>query len=68
MSNTIYKTIELTGTSTMNIEDAVNGAVERAGQTVHNLGWFEVVETRGRIENNKVNLWQVTLKIGFTLD
>lgn len=68
MKDNIYKTVELTGSSTESVEDAVNLALERAGQTIHNLGWFEVIETRGSIENNKVKHWQVTLKVGFTLD
>lgn len=68
MNDPVYKTIELTGTSSKSIEEAVNLALERAGQTLHNLKWFEVVETRGSIEKNRVNHWQVTLKIGFTVD
>ncbi len=68
MTDPIYKIVELTGTSTKSIEEAVNLALERAGQTIHNLGWFEIIETRGNIENNKVKHWQVTLKVGFTLD
>ena len=68
MKDNIYKIVELTGTSTESIEDAVNLALGRAGQTIHNLSWFELIETRGSIENNKVKHWQVTLKIGFKLD
>jgi flavin-binding protein dodecin len=68
MNDPVYKTIELTGTSSKSIEEAVNLALDRAGQTLHNLKWFEVVETRGSIEKNRVNHWQVTLKIGFTVD
>jgi hypothetical protein len=68
MNDPVYKTIELTGTSSKSIEEAVNLALERAGQTLHNLKWFEVMETRGSIEKNRVNHWQVTLKIGFTVD
>jgi flavin-binding protein dodecin len=68
MNDKIYKIIELTGTSSNSIEEAVNLALERAGRTVHNLSWFQIIETRGSIENNKVKLWQVTVKIGFTLD
>jgi flavin-binding protein dodecin len=64
----VYKTTELVGTSTTSIEDAVGRAVERAGKTLRNMGWFEIVETRGRIENGKIAHWQVTLKIGFRLD
>ena len=68
MSDHIYKKIELTGSSTESIEQAVRNAVERASQSLKNLRWFEVVETRGHIEDGKVAHWQVTVKIGFTLD
>jgi dodecin len=68
MNDKVYKIIELTGTSSNSIEEAVNLALERAGRTVYNLGWFQIIETRGSIENNKVKHWQVTLKIGFTVD
>ena len=68
MSNHVYKLIELTGTSATGIEDAVNTAVARAAQTVRNMRWFEVVETRGMIDNGKVGQWQVTIKVGFTLE
>jgi dodecin len=64
----VYKTIELTGSSRESMEDAVRQAVERASQTVRNLRWFKVVETRGYIENGQVAYFQVTLKIGFTLE
>jgi flavin-binding protein dodecin len=68
MSDHIYKKIELVGTSPESIEEAVNNAVAKAGKSVHNMRWLEVVETRGHIEDNKVAHWQVTVKIGFTLD
>jgi len=68
MSNHVYKTIELTGSSPTSVEDAVNGAIGRASKTVHNLRWFQVSEVRGQIEHGKVAHWQVTLKVGFTLD
>ncbi len=68
MSDHIYKKIELTGTSTKSVEEAVNNALARAAKTIHNMRWFEVVETRGDIKDNHVNRWQVTLKVGFTLD
>lgn len=66
--NHVYKIIELTGTSTTSIEDAVNNAVARANKTLKNLGWFQVVETRGNISEGKVHHWQVTIKVGFTLE
>lgn len=68
MSDHVYKTIELVGSSSKGVEDAVRGAVAKASQTLRNLRWFEVVETRGHIEDGRVAHWQVTLKIGFTLD
>lgn len=68
MTNHVYKSIELTGSSTVGIEDAINTAIARANDTVRNISWFEVVETRGHVTDGKVAYWQVTLKIGFTLD
>jgi len=68
MKDPVYKQIELTGTSSTSIEDAVGNAIGRANQTVKHLSWFNVVETRGSIEKGKVLQWQVTLKVGFRLD
>jgi flavin-binding protein dodecin len=68
MNDHIYKKIELVGSSPNSIEDAVNNAVNRAAKTIRNMRWFEVAEMRGHIEDNKVAHWQVTVKIGFTLD
>jgi flavin-binding protein dodecin len=68
MQDHIYKIIELVGSSETSIEDAVQGAIGRAAQTVKNLRWFEVVQTRGHIEEGKVRHYQVTLKAGFTLE
>jgi len=68
MKNHVYKIIELTGTSSTSIEDAVNTAIARAHKTLKHLGWFQIVETRGCIEKGKVQTWQVTVKIGFTLE
>ena len=68
MSDHIYKHIELTGTSTEGMERAIQNAITKAGETIHNIRWFQVTETRGAIDNNQVSHWQVTLKIGFTLD
>ena len=68
MSDHIYKKIELVGSSPNGIEQAVKNALARAKKTIRNMRWFEVTETRGEIENGKVNHWQVTLKVGFTLD
>jgi len=68
MSNHVYKLIELTGSSTNSIEDAVANAIAKAGKTMRNMHWFQVLETRGQIADGKVAYWQVTLKIGFTLE
>jgi flavin-binding protein dodecin len=67
MNDPVYKLIELTGTSTTSIEDAVGKAIKRAHRTVKDLCWFQVVETRGNISKGKVHHWQVTLKIGFSV-
>lgn len=68
MSDHVYKTIELVGSSTRGMEDAVQRAIAKAAETVRNLRWFEVVDTRGHIEKGRVANWQVTLKLGFTLE
>ena len=68
MSSHVYKLLELTGSSTTTIEDAVTGAIAKAAKTMRNMHWFQVLETRGQIADGKVAYWQVTLKIGFTLD
>jgi flavin-binding protein dodecin len=67
MHSAVYKIIELTGTSTVSIEDAVNTAIARANNSLENLSWFEVTDTRGNIESGKVKHWQVTLKVGFAI-
>ena len=68
MTSHVYKVIELAGSSETSIEDAISTAVEQAGKTVRNMDWFEVVQTRGHIENGKIGHYQVMLKIGFTLE
>jgi flavin-binding protein dodecin len=68
MPDHIYKSSELVGSSTVSIEDAVNGAIKRAAKTVRNLRWFEIQQVRGHIENDAVAHWQVTMKVGFALD
>jgi flavin-binding protein dodecin len=68
MSEHIYKKVELVGSSPNGFEEAVKNALARAGKTVRNMRWFEVAETRGYIEDGKISHWQVTLKIGFTLE
>jgi flavin-binding protein dodecin len=68
MTDHIYKVVELVGTSKESIEDAVQSAIKRANQTLRNLRWFEVVQTRGCIEGGVVSNYQVVLKAGFTLE
>jgi dodecin len=68
MPDHIYKTIELVGSSSQGVEDAVQKAVSKASESLRNLRWFEVLETRGHIEGGRVAHWQVTLKLGFTLE
>jgi dodecin len=68
MSDHVYKSLELTGSSTVGIEDAVNKAIAKASETVRNIQWFNVVETRGHVQDGKVAHWQVTVKVGFTLE
>jgi flavin-binding protein dodecin len=68
MSEHVYKHIELTGSSTKSPQDAVETAVARANLTLRNMQWFEVTDTRGHIEDGKVAHWQVTIKVGFTLE
>jgi flavin-binding protein dodecin len=64
----VYKVVELVGSSPNSIEDAIKSAIARANATLRNLRWFEVVETRGHIEAGEVHHYQVTLKVGFTLE
>ncbi len=68
MPDHIYKKIEIVGSSPNGLEEAVRNALARAERTVRSMRWFELTETRGTIENGKVGDWQVTLKIGFTLE
>jgi dodecin len=67
MKDSVYKLIELTGTSTTSIEDAVAKAIKRAHKTIKNLCWFQVIETRGNIDKGNVHHWQVTIKVGFAV-
>jgi hypothetical protein len=67
MKDHVYKLVELTGTSSTSIEDAIRKAIRRAHKTIKNLGWFQVVDTRGSIGKGKVQHWQVTIKVGFTV-
>ena len=67
MSDHVYKKIEITGTSSEGQDDAIRQAIKRASETVKGMSWFEVVESRGRITDGKIDQFQVTLKIGFKL-
>ena len=64
----VYRVIEITGSSPKSISDAIQAAVSRASKTLRNLRWFEVVQTRGHLDGGKISHYQVTLKIGFTID
>jgi flavin-binding protein dodecin len=68
MSSHVYKQIELTGSSSTSIEDAVSTAIAKAHETVRNIQWFKVIETRGHVSDGKVQHWQVSIQIGFTLE
>ena len=68
MADHIYKKIELVGSSPKGIEDAVKNALTRAKKTIRNMRWFEIAESRGYLEDGKIAHWQVTLKVGFTLE
>lgn len=67
MPDHVYQKIELTGSSSVGIQQAIESAVAKAGETIKNMRWFEVVETRGHIDKGKVAHWQVTIKVGYTL-
>ena len=64
----VYKVIEIVGTSVKSIDDAIQNAISRASTTLKHLRWFEVIETRGHLDNGRIHHYQVTLKVGFTLD
>jgi len=68
MTDKVYKLLELVGTSTKSSDDAIQNAIARASETLRNLDWFEVLESRGKIKDGKINCYQVTLRIGFRLE
>lgn len=68
MSDHVYKIVEIVGSSAESIEDAIQRAIRRASQTLREIRWFEVASTRGHVEDGRVAHYQVTLRIGFTLD
>lgn len=68
MTDHVYKKIEITGSSAVGTDDAIRNAIAKAAHSLHHIQWFEVVESRGQVENGQVAHWQVTLKVGFRLD
>jgi dodecin len=68
MSEHVYKSLELTGSSKKSSDDAIRNAITRASKSIRNMRWFQVIDTRGYIENGEIAYWQVTIKIGFTLE
>lgn len=68
MSDHVYKLVELVGSSQQSFDDAVQNAVAKAGKTIRNMRWFQVIDTRGQIDQGKIAYWQVTVKVGFTIE
>lgn len=68
MADNIYSKTEIVGTSEVSVDEAVRGAVRRASETLREIGWFEVSEIRGHVENGEVGHFQVTIKVGFALE
>ena len=68
MSEHVYKLIELTGSSKKGLQPAIENAIKKASKTLRNLSWFQIIDTRGHVEAGKIAYWQVTLKVGFTLE
>ena len=68
MSEHVYKVVELVGSSTQGTDKAIQNAISRAGKTLRNLDWFEVVETRGHLDKGKIAHWQVKIKVGFRME
>lgn len=68
MSEHVYKIVELVGSSRTGIEDAVQNALTKAGESIRHIRWFKVTETRGYVEEGRVAFWQVTIKLGFTIE
>ena len=68
MADHVYKHIQLTGTSTVSSDDAIRAAIVKAAKTVRGMHWFEVIETRGQIEDGALKHWQVSIRVGFTLE
>ena len=67
MTNHVYKALELTGSSATSSDDAIRVAIEKASESVRDIRWFEVLDTRGHVQGGKIVHWQVTIKVGFTV-
>ena len=68
MHDHVYKVTEIVGSSKVSTDDAVKNAINKAAQSIKNMRWVEVIQTRGHIVDNQLDHWQVVLKIGFTLN
>jgi hypothetical protein len=68
MNASVFKTVQITGSSSTGSDHAVTTALERASKTIRNLRWFRVTDTRGEVENGRVSQWQVSIEVGFALD
>jgi dodecin len=68
MSDEVYKTVQLIGSSKTSSDDAVRGAIARARETIRNIRWFRVTDTRGHVEDGQIAHWQVSIELGFTLE
>ena len=68
MNDAVYKQIEITGTSSESVSAAIETAVEKASKSLHGMKWFELTEVRGSIEDDEVQEYQATIKVGFKLD
>jgi flavin-binding protein dodecin len=68
MTDHVYRLIEVVGSSPSSVEDAIQSAIAKASKTIRHIRWFEVIETRGQVEDSKVAYYQVTLKVGFSLE
>ena len=68
MSEHVYKSVELTGSSPNGSDEAIRVALAKAAESIRDIRWFEVLTTRGHVEAGKIRHWQVTIKVGFTVD
>ena len=68
MTEHVYKSLELTGSSSTSSDDAIRVAIEKASESIREIRWFEVLDTRGHVKDGKIAYWQVTVKVGFTIE